>query len=852
MLKTSTFDSLMMDVRFGLRMLRARPGFTVVAVLALALGIGANTAIFSMIDAILVRELPVEEPQELVILRWEGQWSRLIRSISGSVTRDDAGLSTSTSFAYLVFERFRDENKVLSDTFAVAELYRLNLGVDGNAELVTGQLVSGEYFEGLRLHPQIGRLIGPEDDRANAEPVAVITDGYWKRKFGGDPAVLGKAIQVNANPLTIVGVTPVGFEGTLQVNSSPTIFVPLALHPRVTRRDDRFSNIQFWWIQIMGRLKPGMTVQQAELQLGLIMNQIATSFYEENPPGEDDEDRSNIPAIKLDSASRGMNESRARMTDPLFIALAISGIILLIACANVANLLLARSSVRQREIAVRLALGADRFRLVRQLLTESTLLSLSGGLLGVLFAHWAGNALLALLPMRFGRMAAIDLRLDLTVLAFTLGLALLTGILFGLAPALRTSGVNMVPALKESNSTSRNGGKVRLGLNRSLLVAQVAMSLTLLIVAGLFVQTLRNLEKIELGFNPDNILLFRVDPTLNGYEGQRLADLYREVRRGIEAIPGVESATLSGNSLLRGSGWWSSVSVQGYTPEEDERNSHYIHNAETNFLQTMQIPLLLGRDLEPRDNESAPKVAVVNESFAKHYFKGENPIGRRFGFGKEENSGDIEIVGVTSDFQNTSLRDEPDPLIILPYAQVMRQLDSMTFSVRTNQDPASIVPAARQAVQRVDGNVPLFEVKSLKRQIEDSILQERQFAYLAGLFGLLALALTCIGLYGILSYAVVQRTREIGIRMALGARGNDVVRLIMREMFLILIGAGIGLAAAMAGTRWIQSMLFGLTPADPAILLLATLIMILVAAASTYLPARRASQVDPLVALRNE
>ncbi len=839
-------DSLIQDVNYGIRMLCKRKGFTLLIVVILGLGIGANTAIFSLVDAALLKELPVENPDTLVILNWtavDNPFGRLIRRVSGWLHETKSGLQMSSSFSYPVYEEFRDQNEVLSDIFVFTRVGRLNLNVDGQAELASGQLVCGSYFHGLRVYPHVGRLIGADDDNAGAAPVAVLTYGFWQRRFAGDPSVLGKGIYVNGSPFTIVGITAPGFEGIQQVGSSSSIFIPMAHQSRVTLRKDALADIGNWWLQVMGRLKQGTTLPEAQAQLDLILKQVDNAQADRSVPPEGTRQLPDRPRLVLTSGRRGLMEEREEMAEPVSIALTITGLILMIACANVANLLTAQSGARRREIAMRLSLGAGRWRVIRQLLTECMLLALLGGLLGVLIAYWGKEVLTAQFELE------LKTTINASVFCFALSLSLLTGIFFGLAPALRASRWNLLQSVKTGSSIEGKASGSRRGLVRTLVVVQVALSLVLLIIAGLFIRTLQNLERVEPGFNPANMLVFRMDPTLNGYEGMRLADLYREVRRGIEANPGVESATLSAYGLLSGNDVITRFFPQG---KEEEKMPVYVHQVEPNFRQTMEIPLLLGRDLRESDDENAPRVALINETLARRVFPGENATGRRFGTGKPENSGDVEIIGVVKDSRNSRLRGEVEPTIYLPYRQGLDGLASMTISVRTGADPLSLVAAVRRTVAGIDGNVPIYGVKRLSQQIEELSFSERIFARLAGLLGLLALALTCIGIYGVLSYIVIQRTQEIGLRMALGARKRHVLSLIMREILMVIAGTVIGLAAALAGTRVLSKMLFGLSPTDATTLTSATIVMILVAALAVYLPARRASQLDPLAALRYE
>jgi predicted permease len=850
-----SLETLVQDLRYGLRMLLKNPGFTAVAVVSLALGIGANTALFSLIDEVLLKMLPVKKPAELVLFNWLSGPRGMARGINGSAHTDPAtGLRTCTSFSYLTFERFRDSSETLSDVFAFAPLEQLNVNVDSQAEVAKGQLVSGGYYSGLGVRAMLGRAISAGDDQAGASPVAVITHSYWQRRFALDPGVVGKSINVNNVPFTIIGVTGPEFSGTLQVGESPDLSIPVAMEPLVSPDDHNLNEPWFWWLRVMGRLKQGVTEEQARASLEGTFQQSALEGWlaaqarmraRGQAVGQEPRD---VPMLRLSPGGQGLTDSRRAYSQPLTILMIVVGLVLLIACANVANLLLARAATRQKEIAVRLAMGASRFRVIRQLLTESVLLAILGGALGVLFAYWGKDILLALRPWGGGPLA-LDLRLDPRVLGFTAAVCLLTGILFGLAPALRATRVDLTPALKE-NARSLSGGSRPL-LSKALIVAQVAMSLLLLIGAGLFVGTLRNLQGVDFGFNGENLLLFRVDARLSGYEGDRMANLYQQLIGRIEAVPGVRSATISRHPLLSGSARTAGISLQGNARRPNEDDYVYINTVAANFFETMEMPILLGRSLSPRDDAHAPKVAVINQTMAGKYFGEENPIGRRFGLGGPETSGQIEIVGVARDAKYTDLRQETPPTAYTPHQQ--ETPGQVNFAVRTSGDPDALAASIREAVREVDRNLPLFDLKTQTQQAAESLVQERLFATLSTFFGLLALVLASIGLYGVMSYSVARRTNEIGIRMALGAQRRDVISLVLREtLLLVSIGLLIGLGAALATTRLISSLLFGLTPNDPVTIALAALLLIAVATAAGYLPARRGSRVDPMVALRHE
>jgi predicted permease len=844
--------SLLLDLRYGARMLMKSKGFTAVAVLSLALGIGANTALFSVIDAVLLKTLPVKKPGELVLFNWLCGPRGLSYGIRGNISADPAsGLRTSTSFSYLTFERFRDNNQTLSDVFAFASLSQLNVSVDGQPEIASGQLVTGGYYSGLGVRAILGRTLTADDDQPGASPVVVITHRYWQRRFGSDPEVVGKTINVNNVPFTIIGVTPREFFGTLQVGESADLSIPFSTQPQVTPHESDLNGPWFWWLQIMGRLNPGVTAQQAAAGFeGVFLEaaqegwQVAATRF---PPRGDSQNPAprDVPKLRAGSGSQGLTELRSAYSQPLTILMAIVGFVLLIACANVANLLLARSATRQKEIAVRLAIGASRGRLIRQLLTESVLLSLLGGAMGVLLAYWGKDLLLTLRPWGGGELV-LDLKLDLRVLAFTMAVSLATGLLFGLAPAVRATRVDLTPALKD-NSRSVTSGSRSL-LTKSLIIAQVAMSLVLLIGAGLFVRTLRNLQNVDIGFNRENLLLFNIEPGLNGYERPQMGQLYRRLTDTLEAVPGVRSATVSLIPLLSGRGQTRSISVLGRASNDDDDAK--VNTVGEHFFDTMEIPLLMGRALTLHDDEHAPRVAVVNQTLARKYFGDENPLGRRFGWGPET-SGQIEIVGVVRDSKYVDMRAATESTIYLPYPQSIPRF--ATFIVRTSGNPLNMAGSIRDAVREVDSNLPLFDITTQSRQADESLTQERLFATLSSFFGLLALLLACIGLYGVMSYGVERRTNEIGIRMAMGATAVRVTRMVMREtMVVVFIGVAIGLGAALAVTRLIASMLFGLVATDPVTIIAAAALMVGVASVAGYLPARRASQVDPMVALRYE
>jgi predicted permease len=831
-------DEMFQDVRYGVRMLLRSKAFTTVAVLSLALGIGANTALFSVVDAVMLKALPVDHPEQLVLLRWVGG-SGIVLGFRGSTEKDMAtGLKTSTSISYPAFERFRDQNQTLASIFAFAPLGQLNLNVDGQAEVARVQAVSGNYFSGLGVPARLGRTLTNEDEKAGAAPTAVISDRYFQRRFGGDGAVIGKVVYLNGTAFTIVGVTPPKFFGTLDVGSVPDLTVTMGMISQVSPRYAEYQrSATNWWMHIMGRLKAGVDATQVQAELTTILQR----HVMELPAASGDQIQA--PQIRLSSGSQGLVEQRRRFSTQFGILMAIVGLVLLIACVNLATLLLARAATRQKELAVRVSVGASRLRLIRQLLIESLLLAALGGGLGLLFAYWGKDALVALLMGKSDELA-IALTLDWRVLGFTTVVSLLTGLLFGLAPALRATRLELTPMLKENLGSS---GPSRSRLSKALVVAQVAMSLLLLVGAGLFVRTLNNLNQIDAGFNRENLLIFSVNPR---YETTRRANLYQQMTEQIAALPGVRAVSSSQFPLLAGSYSSIKIDVPGYTPQANEEMKVRTTSVAPQFLATMEIPLLMGRELTPQDNQSAPRVVVVSQALAQRFFPHESPLSQRIILDGES----TQIVGVARDTKYGGIREAIEPVVYLPYLQNHPGPPAeMSFAVRTQGDATAAIAAIRQAVHSIDRNLPLFDVRLQSEVISRSFAQARLFATLSSFFGLLALALVSIGLYGLMSYTIARRTHEIGIRMALGARRPHVLRIVLGEsLLLVLIGSLIGLAAALAATRLIAGMLFGLTPNNPLIMALATLLLLAVAALACWLPARRAARVDPLVALRYE
>ncbi|HKO60925.1 MAG TPA: ABC transporter permease [Pyrinomonadaceae bacterium] len=851
-------NSLWQEVRFSFRMFIKKPVFTLVIVITLALGIGANTAIFSLVDAVLLKKLPVREPDQVVLFKSLAHPDFDTGSYNGSTHVDAAtGLTAATSFPFQTLVRLREQKGLMSEVFAFAGI-GVNVNVDGEADIARAQVVSGNYHAALGVQPALGRMINDSDDQSSATPVAVISDRYWQRRFNRDPAAVGKQIKLNNVAFTIVGITPSQFTGTGQVGSSPDISVPLALEPQLNSERSRMKGGGQWWLRLMGRLQPGVTREQARASLESAFQESVVAHRStrivaagQAPlPALEPKD---LPKLAVDSGSQGEMDSRRRLAPQLYILLGVVALVLLIACANVANLLLVNASSRQREIAVRLALGSSRWRLIRMLLTESVLLSLMGGALGLILASWIKDALLAWASG--GRaLLALNPRLDFRVLGFTIGLALLTAILFGLVPAWRSSRMDLTPSLKETPKSL--GGLSRSLLSKSLVVAQVAMSLLLLIGAGLFLRTLHNLQNVPTGFNSDNLLLFNVEPGLLGYKNAALADLYKQMFERIESVPGVRAVTLSRNGLLSGatSGREVYLPIGGISADASPRHLGEVrlHQVRENFFATMEIPLLSGRSLSPSDHERAPKVAVINQSLAALVSPDESPLGKRFGFAAD-NASEVEVVGVVGDSKYGNLRDDSPATFYVPWLQELRGVGGASFAVRTTGEPTAQAGAIRNAVREVEPDLPLIGVTTQVELADQSVTTERLFARLLSLFGVVALVLAAIGLYGVMAYSVTQRTREIGIRMALGAQRHNVLKLVLSQgIILTLLGIAVGAAAAFWLTRLTKSMLFGVSATDPATFVAIALLLSAVALLATYIPARRATKVNPLVALRYE
>jgi predicted permease len=826
------------DLRYAVRTLRKAPLFTSVAVLSLALGIGANTAIFTLVNQLILQLLPVRDPEQLVLLTARGPHY-------GSNTG-------SNSISYPMYQDFRGKNEVFQGMFCRYGS-AFSLTYEGRTELISGELVSGNYFPVLGVGAALGRVFTAQDDLIQGgHPIAVLSYGYWKTRFAGDPGVIGRKIVVNGYPLTIVGVSRQGFDG-VEPGYSSQVRVPMMMKQELTDRFYTLNNRRGRFAQVFGRLKPGVTLEQAKAGLQPLFHQILQMEVQDKDFAKATEHtRQQFLKMWMDvlPAANGRSALRQQFTNPLLALMGIVALVLLIACSNVANLLIARATARQKEIAVRLALGAGRGRLILQLLEESLLLSLTGGILGIGLAIAIDRALIGFLPQGVSPLT-LTATPDWRVLGFTLLISVLTGVIFGLAPAIQSTRPQLAGTLKDQAGSVVGGASV--GLRKALVVAQVSLSLLLLIAAGLFIQSLKNLQGIHPGFETRNLLSFAVNPALNGYKPERSLQFYRQLTERLGRMAGVSSVTLAVMPLLDGNEWDSTVTVEGYAAKEGEWVDPHMQFISTGYFQTLNVPVLLGRDFSDRDDKGTPQVALINERLAKRYFAGRSPVGLHVGMGGNPGTKtDIEIVGVVKDTRYESMRDEVPYELYRPYRQ-MDFVQGMTVYARAQGDPTAIFAGMRQTVNELDSNVPIYRMRTLEQQLDKSLMSERLLASLSSVFGLLATILAAIGLYGVMAYMVVRRTREIGIRMALGASRGTVVWLVMREVLaLSAIGVLIGGAGAYAATRLVETQLFGILPTDALTMALSAFGIATVAILSGYLPARRATAIDPMHALRWE
>jgi predicted permease len=869
--RTNYFHDFVQDLRYALRMLRKSPGFTAVAILTLALGIGANTVIFSFIDAVLLRSLPVNDPQQLVLLRWAARAKPKIHGSEGYGDCNNQDPAGHCSFSLAFFKTILAEDNAFSGMAAFTGPIDVDISGNGAASIAQGTYVSGDFFSTLGVNMFIGRPLTPADDTLSAPPAIVLDYAYWVRAFGSDRSVIGRTVRLDNTDATIVGVADPHFTN-LTPGKAQDFFMPISLVNRV--RDEWAFHAPYltdpgtWWLVTLGRLKPGVSVGQAQAAATTIyrnemLHGAAPAFKE-----------ADAPEIHLEPAQAGLNGETSRIAPMLLLMMIVVGFVLLIACANVGGLTLARSAARQKEMAVRLALGAGRSRLIRQLLTESILLAVAGGVLGVLLSVWRIGSVMGMATAGSGDPFPYVVSPDWRVLTFTIAATFATAIFFGLAPALRSSRVDLTPSLKESAS-SLPGGAAYTGsffrLGDALVIAQVALSIVVLIGAGLLVRSLRNLQSINPGFDTRNILLFAIDPKIVGYTDAQTQQLYSNLQERLAALPGVISVSYSEEALLAGGWSGTEIHLDGAPPKQDITNLKQLPVG-LNFFSTMRIPILAGRAFTPADfaavdaniaarkvsdqayNHAPPTPVIINEAFAKKFLPNKNPVGMHMGSG-EWTDKDVQypgpgytIVGIAGDTKYGRLDIENEPILFLPVTG-----NSAHFELRTAATPAALVKSVREIVSQAGDNLPLTEVRTQTEQIDRLLFQQRMLARLSGFFGVAALILACIGLYGLLSYEVARRTRELGIRMALGAQRSDLMRLVVGQgILLVLIGAAIGIAAAMGVTRFMSAMLYGIHADDPLTFAGVAILLTLVALAACYIPARRAMRVDPMVALRYE
>jgi predicted permease len=811
-------ETFWQDLRYSLRMLRKRPGFTSAVVITLALGIGANATIFTWIKAVLLDRLPgVDQPDDLVEI-----WG---------ATRNNSALSSS----YLDYLDLRDRNEVLSGVFA-HQVMPLILGRGGKPERVRGAIVSGNYFDVLGVNALIGRTFLPEEDLTpNAHPVVVIGYGLWQRRFGADPNVIGRSITVNGHDFTIIGVTPKEF-GSPYGGIALDVWTPVMMKDYVARPHFSLTDRGSRWLMVMGRLKRGGTVDQAQASITSIARQLEQAYPQTN-------DQLGVAVYSLTGSPFSLKHS---IQSALAVLMAAVAVVLLIACANVANLLLGRAASRRKEIAVRLALGGSRRRLVRQMLTESLVLASLGAAVGLTVAFWTARSLPAFLPPT-GMAVSFDTRPDAVVFAFTFALTVVTTILCGLAPTLQASKPDLVAALKDHTATLERGVR-KMSLRHILVIAQVALSMVALVSAGLLVRSLREAYQANPGFDPDRVLLASFDPFLSGYDEIRGREFYRQLVERVRTLPGVQAATLARRLPLTLSGIaFANVVIDGHTPARAEDMRFNYDTVGPHYFQTMRIPLVQGRDVDERDREGTQRVVVINETMAQRYWPGGDALGRRLKVGSDW----LEIVGIAKDVKNRSVSEPPQAFFYLPLLQDYRS--NMILVARTALEPEAMLHAVEGEVAALDPEMPVFDADTLQEHIGVSLFRQRMAATLLSMFGLLAVSLAAVGLYGVMAYTVSRRTRELGIRIAVGATHGDVLKLILGEaLFLSAIGITGGLIAALMVTRFLVHLLYGVGPADPMTFAVIPLLLLGVALGAGYLPARRALKIDPMIALRIE
>ena len=849
------WDELRADVRYGARMLRKSPGFTAVAAISLALAIGANTTIFSVARQLLYERLAVPHAADLRLLSWTGTEKHVaVHSIWGDYDPMPGGRVTSTAFSYPAYKQLQAQNHVLDGLFAFKRMGMIaTIGED--AQRVRTEMVSGNYFAALEVRPELGRAIEPADDAVPGQgTVAVISDELWTRAYNRSPAVLGQSVKLNNVFFTIVGVSAKGFTGAKDVQLPVDFFVPLSSQPLVFPRPgdgSLFVSSRRWWVNVMGRAKPGVTDSTAQAELD---GELAAIVRGTMPvrPNED------LPRMDLRDGSRGLFEQQKEFARPMAVLMTLVGFVLLLACANVANLMLARGTQRSREMGVRLALGAGRGRIARQMLVESLMLASLGGVGGLIAGYLGRSAIPKMLETPWEN-AGFQIHFDWAVFAFTAGITIATGVLFGIAPALAAARAEVTQGLK---NTSRTTTRRRKGLSGKALVGfQIAISTLLVIGAGLFLRTLAGLSSVDLGFRSDHLLLAEIDPPAGRYPAGKDVALHQRVEQAFAAVPGVISVAPAQDVYINEDRSATDFLPAGETYNANQSQAENYNVVGNQFFNALKISILAGRAFGEQDTAGSPKVAVINQSLARSRFPGQNPIGKRFVTDPHDSDGgggnvlarnSIEIVGVCGDTRYMNLRDEPPSQFFLPYVQ-QASVGGMAYEIRTSVKPETVVSELRGVVRNVDPDLGLVKVRTQDEQIESALQQERLFVTLTSGFGLLALALACVGIYGVMAYQVANRTSEIGIRLALGAQPRQVRGMILRESTgLAAVGVAVGVAAALGLTRMVKSMLYGIETWDPPTMIGGVLILLAVALAASWIRARRAAGVQPMEALRHE
>jgi predicted permease len=838
------FATLIRDLRFGVRQLQRNPTLTCVAIASLALGIGANTAVFAAAKQVLFDTLPVSSPHELRMLTWISGPERPVPPVWGDVGPNEAGGLSSDSFSYPVFEEMRKRSEAAQALIAFKDV-SMAATIDGHAEMMNGELISGNAFQALGVNAELGRMLTAADDAApGSGPVAVISDRFWTRRFARSPLVLGKAISLNGVAVTIVGVSRGRFAG-LQMGSPMQVFVPITMQPRIVPKAQNagvslLDNPQSWWVQILARLRSDVPERRAETEFDAVLRQTAMPILKKT--GD-----LNRFHLQFEPGDRGLDNLRGRYERPSYVLLALAGLVLLLACLNLANLLLARTATRQRELSTRMALGASRGSIVRQMLTESLLLSGFGGAAGLLLGY-LGRDIVPKLLAQSSQPDAVQLQFDWRVFLFTLGITFATGILFGLAPAWQSTRIAAHAGVRETGGAT--AGHQRLRFDKALVIGQIAISATLLMGAGLFVHTLFNLGRIPLGFESSHILLFRLDLPRARYSDVQMTAFFKQLEEKLASLPGVRSVTVSNIGIIGDGHSGANFHVLGRPKEKDPARVQ-TNGVGADFFETLGIPLLQGRAFNRRDNSTSPKVAVVNRALAEKFFPNENPVGKTFETDIAE--GPVEIVGIAADTRYADLRTDTPPTFYAPYMQAQNGPSRMMVELRTVADPASALTGARAAIESLDPDLPMIEVRTMKEQVRSTLAAERALAQLAGGFSLLALVLASIGIYGMMAYSVNTRTGEIGLRIALGARARQVLSGVLREAFWVT-GTGIvlGSIAALSLTRFIRVMLYGLAGTDALTVGGTAALLIAVSLLAAFAPARRASRIDPIRALRHD